>query len=119
MLKGPPYMTQIPATLQEIVHAMPQYANADAIKGVNKTVQFNFSGEEPGSYYLVLQDGTVTAHEGTADAADVTVDAPSEVWKSISTGDTNGAVAFMMGKFKASGDITLLMAMQNWFDIPR
>lgn len=112
-------MSEIPATIQEILYAMPQYANVDAIKNVNKTIQFNFNGEESGSYYLVVKDGTVTTHEGNAPAADVTIETPSEIWKAISSGDINGAVAFMMGKFKASGDITILMAMQNWFNIPR
>jgi putative sterol carrier protein len=112
-------MTNIPVTIKEILYAMPDYANADAIKNVNKTIQFNFSGEETGNYYLVVRDGTVATHEGTAPAADVTIDTPSEVWKAISAGDVNGAVAFMTGKFKASGDITILMAMQNWFSLPQ
>jgi putative sterol carrier protein len=111
-------MAQIPATLKEILYAMPQYANSDAIANVNKTVQFNFSGEEEGQYYLVVRDGTATMNEGVAANPDVTIDTPGEVWKAISAGDMNGAVAFMTGKFKASGDITILMAMQNWFTIP-
>jgi len=112
-------MAEIPATLKEILFAMPDYTNKDAIKNVNKTIQFNFSGEEPGQYYLVVRDGVATMNDGTAPTADVTIDTPSDVWKSISAGDMNGAVAFMTGKFKASGDITILMAMQNWFEIPR
>lgn len=111
-------MADIPASLKDILYAMPQYANRDAIQNVNKTVQFNFSGDEAGQYHLVVNEGTATVHEGLASAPDVTIDAPGEVWKAISMGEMNGAVAFMTGKFKASGDITILMAMQNWFNLP-
>lgn len=111
-------MAPIPATVKEVLYAMPEYANKGAIANIDKTIQFNISGDESGSYYLEIKNGTVTTHEGTAPAADVTIDTPADVWKQIATGDVNGAVAFMTGKFKAAGDITLLMAMQNWFRLP-
>jgi putative sterol carrier protein len=111
-------MTDVPTTLRDMIYAMPKFANHDALKDVNKSVQFNFSGDEAGTYYLDVTNGEVTVHDGPAPAPDVTIEAPSEVWKAISTGDMNGAVAFMTGKFKAAGDITLLMAMQSWFNLP-
>lgn len=111
-------MSDLPMTVKGILEAMPQYANLDAIQSVNKTVQFNVTGEESGSYYLRVQNGTVTTHEGTAEDADVTIETPSDVWVQIAKGDLNGAVAFMTGKFRATGDISLLMSMQNWFNMP-
>ena len=72
-------MAEIPATMKEIIHAMPAYANADAIKNVDKTLQFSFNGEETGQYYLVVQNGSVTAHDGVAPKAEVTIETPSEV----------------------------------------
>ena len=56
-------------------------------------IKINISGDESGSYYLEIKNGTVTTHEGTAPAADVTIDTPADVWKQIATGDVNGAVA--------------------------
>lgn len=105
-------------TITELFTAMPQYANADAIAGVEKTIQFNVTGDEPAIYYFDISGGVIEAHEGTAEAADVTITTPSDVWLDIATGKLNGAVAYMTGKFKAQGDLSILMSMQNWFDIP-
>ncbi|MDQ4078996.1 MAG: SCP2 sterol-binding domain-containing protein [Chloroflexota bacterium] len=106
-------------TIQELFESMPRYANESAIQDVDKTIQWELTGEEPGYYYLEVKDGTVTTHEGQADNPDATIVTPSELWKRIATGQENGAVAFMSGKFKATGDLSLLMKMQNWFEVPR
>lgn len=111
-------MSELPMTVKGILEAMPQYANQAAIQDINKTVQFNVTGDESGNYHLRVQNGTVTTHEGIAEDADVTIETPAEVWVQIARGDLNGAVAFMTGKFRASGDISLLMSMQSWFNMP-
>lgn len=105
-------------TIQDLFMAMPQYANASAIEGIDKTIQFNLTGKEPGNYYLVVQNGEATMYEGVTNKADATINSPSDLWVKIATGKENGAVAFMMGKFQAKGDLSLLMSMQNWFNIP-
>jgi putative sterol carrier protein len=105
-------------TIAELFEGMSRFANEAALQGVNKTIQWELSGEEPGNYYVVVQDGTLTTHEGQAENPDATIRAPSELWKRIATGQENGAVAFMSGKLKAEGDLSLLMAMQNWFRLP-
>ncbi len=106
-------------TVRQIFEAMPQYTNAAAIRGVDKTIQWEITGEEAGLYFLVVKDGTATMHEGRAPAANATIVVSGEVWKRIVTGQESGAAAFMLGKFKASGEIPLLMTMQNWFTLPR
>lgn len=106
-------------TIQQLFEGMPQFVNQRAVQGVNKTIQWELTGEEPGAYYLVVRDGTVEVQEGHADSPDATITAPSELWKRIAMGKENGAVAFMTGKFKATGDLSVLMAMQNWFNPPQ
>ena len=105
-------------TIDDLMTQMPHYVDADATQGVDKTIQFEFTGDESGSYYLKVQDGTAETHAGTADNPDVTIHTPSDLWKRIATGQENGAVAFMMRKFTAEGELPVLMAMQNWFNIP-
>jgi putative sterol carrier protein len=123
-LKGTPFrkektaMDQQTPGIRDLFMAMPQFANTDAIQGVNKIIQFNVSGEEPGQYYITVYNGQVLANEGVAENPDVTISTPSELWMEIATGKQNGAVAFMTGKFKAQGDLGVLMSMQNWFKIP-
>lgn len=111
-------MAQRPETLEQAFKAMPEFANSDAIQGVDKTIQFVVTGDEPGKYVVDIADGEVNVEEGTTDAADATITTPSDVWMGIITGDINGAMAFMQGKFKADGDLNVLMNMQKWFDTP-
>ncbi len=105
-------------TIAELFAQMQNHVNESAIEGVNKTVQFNITGEEEGEYYIVVDDGEVEIHEGQADDPDATINTPSDVWLKVSSGELNGAVAFMSGQFQAEGDIMLLMSMQSWFDRP-
>ncbi|MCZ7572038.1 MAG: SCP2 sterol-binding domain-containing protein [Ardenticatenaceae bacterium] len=105
-------------SMREIMMAMPTMADPQKLARVNATIQFNFSGEEPGDYVLRVQDGQVTVRERNDPNADATIAAPSEVWKAIATGEMNPMTAFMMGKFKAAGNMALLMQMQGWFNTP-
>lgn len=105
-------------TIKELFEQMPHHVNTAAVQGVNKTIQFRMTGDEPGNYVIRVADGGATMEEGETEKADITITAPSDVWMDVSTGKLNGAVAFMTGKFKAEGDMTTLMAMQNWFVAP-
>ncbi len=105
-------------TLEEIFLSMPQYAVTEKLKNVNKTIQFIVTGDEPGEYVLRIENGNVTVERGKVEQADLTITTPSDVWKGIVTGEINGAMAFMTGKFKAAGDLNVLMQMQNWFKTP-
>jgi len=105
-------------TIAELFAQMPNHVNKSAIEGVNKTVQFNITGDEEAEYYIVVDDGEVEIDEGQADEPDATINTPSDVWLKVSSGELNGAAAFMSGQFQAEGDFMLLMSMQNWFDRP-
>ena len=105
-------------TIAQHFEQMPNQVNKSAIEGVHKTVQFKVTGDEPGQYYVVVNDGEVKVHKGVADNADATINTPSDVWLQISSGKLNGAVAFMTGKFQVEGDMMVLMSMQNWFNRP-
>lgn len=105
-------------TIADLFEEMPKYVDESAIEGVNKTVQFNITGEEPGEYYIIVNEGEVEVSEGQADHADATINTPSDIWLKVSNGELNGAVAFMSGQFQAEGDIMLLMSMQSWFNRP-
>jgi putative NADPH-quinone reductase len=72
-------------------------------------LQFNFTGEAPGSCYFVIDKNGCTAHEGKAEKADCTVDSPFEVWADIIQGKADGAQMLMDGKYKVEGDIALMM----------
>jgi hypothetical protein len=77
--------------------------------GKQGTLQFNFSGEKPGACFLTMGKEGCTPHMGVADKADCTIEGPFEVWADIIQGKQDGGKALMDGKYKANGDITLMM----------
>ena len=78
-------------------------------------LQFKFSGEVEGSCHLKIEDREIQALPGVADKPDLTVDAPFEVWMDIMTGKADGQQMFMEQKYKVSGDLSLLMRMNQLF----
>jgi putative sterol carrier protein len=87
----------------------------DRAQGVNKTVQFDFTGREAGTWTASVHDGQFEYHEGAAENPNVTVAADSDDWLAILRSELNGVSAFMSGKLKAQGDLNLMMQFQNWF----
>ena len=102
-------------TMAQIMHNMPKVFKADRAAGVDADIQFRFTGEEPGNYVLSVRDGQASIAEGEIPNAAATIDAPSEVWKGVALGQTNAMTAFMTGKFKATGDMGLLMRLPTMF----
>lgn len=90
----------------------------DKATGVNKTIQFNFTGREAGTWTADVRNGTFDYHEGAATNPDTTVTVDSDDWLKILRGELNGTMAFMSGKLKVAGDMGVMLAFQNWFEQP-
>ena len=109
-------MTQeLPNSIKEVMDGMPGAFQADKAGGANATIQFNFSGAEPGNYTAKIADGKCEVTEGQTDAATVTINSPSDVWLKIMRRELDGATAFMSGQFTFTGDMGVLMQMGSWF----
>ena len=65
--------------------------------------------------YLQIEDGKCTFHEGPADSPSVFIKTPADVWLAIAKGEMDGQQAFMSGKYKVEGDLSLLMKLSQLF----
>jgi len=106
---------QLPNSVKEIMDGMPTAFQPDKAAGANATIQFNFTGAEPGNYTVKVADGKCEVTQGNADSPTVTINSPSDVWLKIIRRELDGATAFMSGQFTFTGDMGVLMQMQNWF----
>jgi putative sterol carrier protein len=106
---------QLPNSIKEIMDGMPTAFQPDKAAGANATIQFNFTGAEPGNYTVKVADGKCDVSQGNADSPTVTINSPSDVWLKIIRRELDGATAFMSGQFTFTGDMGVLMQMQNWF----
>jgi putative sterol carrier protein len=106
---------QLPNTVKEVMDGMPGAFQPDKAAGVTATLQFKFTGAEPGNYIVKVAEGKCTVEEGETESATVTINSPSDVWLKISRRELDGATAFMSGQFTFTGDMGVLMQMGSWF----
>jgi putative sterol carrier protein len=106
---------QLPNSIREAMDATPGAFQPEKAAGVNATIQYNFTGAEPGSWVVKVADGKCDVSQGTADSPTVTINSPSDVWLKILRRELDGATAFMSGQFTFTGDMGVLMQMPTWF----
>ena len=99
----------------DIIAGMPEVFDAEVAGELAADIQFDVSGEEPGSYNLHIEKGTCSFLEGEADSPSLTIHTPSEVWLAVSRGELDGQAALMQGKYTVDGDFNLLLKLNEMF----
>ena len=106
---------ELPTSVKQVMEGMPDAFQADKAAGVTATVQFKFTGDEPGNWIIKVADGKCTSEEGETDDATVTINSASDIWLKITRRELDGATAFMSGQFTFTSDMGVLMQMGSWF----
>ena len=104
-----------PKTVQQAIEGMTLSIDPNEAKDLNATIQFNVSGEDGGNYYLTIADGKCTFTEGITPEPTLTINTPADIWLKIARKEMKGAMALMTGKYKAKGQMGLLMKMDKIF----
>lgn len=78
-------------------------------------LQFNFTGSQEGSCYFTIDNGEITASEGTAATPSLTIDTDFSLWVDIMGRKADGQQMFMEQRYKVEGDIGILMKMNELF----
>lgn len=99
----------------EIFAQMPQSFLADKAGDLQATFQFNLSGEGGGDWAVVIANRTCTVIEGKVNKPDVTIAMVADDYVKMASGELNPVVAFMQGKIKLQGDMSLAMRIQEIF----
>jgi multimeric flavodoxin WrbA len=89
--------------------------NPEGAGDARAVIQFTFSGEAPGSCYFRIENGRIESQMGSAEKPDLSIDAPFEVWMDIMTGKADGQQMFLEQKYRVTGDLSLLMRMNQFF----
>lgn len=81
-------------------------------KGVNAVFQFELSGDDGGTFHLNVADGSIEVTDGASDNPNVTILMSAEDYLAMMDGKLNSTSAFMAGKLKIKGDMSLAMKLQ-------
>ena len=107
----------MPLTIETLMSKMPGAFLPEKALGLDATIQFKFTGEEPGEWYATVKDGKVEVAKGVHASPKMTLTADSADYVKIFTGELDGMQAFMQGKLKLTGDLNLAMKLTQMFKI--
>lgn len=107
-------------TVTESLEGLVKAFDPEQAKGVNAIVQLNTTGEGGGEHHINIESGRAELVEGKATEPTVTITVPAKDWLAIVSGQTDAMKAFMTGKLKVDGDLSLMMRFQRMFnDAPK
>ncbi len=105
----------MPATLAELMSKMPEALIPEKAAGLDATVQFKFSGAEAGEWFATIKDSQCKVEQGIFPTPKLTLAADSSDYIKLASGELDGMQAFMQGKLKLSGDLSLGMKLMSMF----
>ena len=112
---SPPRGAKDARSCRELIEMMPLGFQAEEAGDLEAVFQFEVGDPENFIAHISVSGGRATFHDGPAEAPDVTVKTPPDVWLKIGRGEMNGELAFMTGKLKAKGNLGLLLKMNKLF----
>jgi len=102
-------------TLKEIFEAMPGRFLPEKAGDLQAVIQFDLTGEGGAQYYATIGKGACAVAEGTTPNPTMTFSAAAADYISMINGQLNPMQAFMQGKIKVKGDMSLALKMQTLF----
>jgi multimeric flavodoxin WrbA len=104
-----------PDSIETLIMVLSYAFNPAGAGDTKAVLQFDFSGSVRGSCRFRIEDGKITGSPGPAEKPDLVIESPFDVWVDIMTGKADGQQMFMTQKYKAKGDLSLLMRMGQLF----
>lgn len=88
-------------------------ADPAKMKGVSAVYQFELTGDGGGVFHVAVDDGKATVVESENDNPNITITMDAEDFNNMLEGKLNATSAFMAGKLKVKGDMSLAMKLQS------
>ena len=104
-----------PASLDAWFLGLPKQFKADAAGDMKAVYFFDVTGEGGGSYAITIANRQCTVEKAKPEKPDLTITIAAPDMMAITTGELDPMAAFMTGKLKIDGDISLAMKMGDLF----
>jgi putative sterol carrier protein len=102
-------------TVSEAMEAVVGGADSKKLAGLDKVVMFDLSGEGGGQWTATIADGKIELVEGAAGTPDATFKMKAEHFLGIVNGKINPISAYMQGRVRIEGDMSVAMKLQSLF----
>lgn len=104
-------------TIDMVMRSTPKVFKPAAAEGVEAVVQFHFTGDEASEWIVSIKNGECDVKEGVNPTPNMTMTVDSQDYLDIISGKKNAMQAFMQGKVKVSGDMSLAMKFPSYFEM--
>ncbi len=103
---------------------MPKFTNVaqaldsldpQKLAGLDATFLFELSGEGGGQWTVAVADNKINVTEGAAADPTTTFKMTAADFVAMTNGELNPVAAFMQGKIKVEGDMSVAMRLQTLF----
>jgi putative sterol carrier protein len=99
----------------ELLRMMPSSFKSEAARGLSAVYQFEITGSEEFTAYLQIGNSCCKFHEGHHEKPDLIIKSPAQIWLAIARTEMSGQIAFMSGKYRAKGNLALLLKLNKLF----
>lgn len=106
-------------TINETFEDMLKNFKPAKAAGVNKTLQWNITGDTLERWAISIHEQTCELIQGGVEEPDIVFHANEKDWLSINSGKLDPTMAFMTGKVKIVGDMGLAMKIPGLFPAQR
>ena len=106
------------ASADEVKNIFPNLAERflpEKADGIDAGILFDLSGDNGGQYWIKISGGSIEHGVGEISDPAMTLKASADDWHAVSTGNMNAMQAFMTGKLKILGEMSLAMKLQTMF----
>ncbi len=104
------------ATYQEILgnlRSKLEGVDPAKMKSVNAVYQFDLSGDNGGIFHIKVTEGSAVLENAAHDNPNITISMAGDDFANMLEGKLNPTSAFMAGKLKVKGDMSLAMKLQG------
>jgi len=83
--------------------------------GVDTVIQFKFTGSQASEWYVIVKDQKCESIPGTHPSPKMTMTVDSDDYVKRSIGEMDATMAFLKGKVKVAGDMSVALKMGQYF----
>jgi putative sterol carrier protein len=103
---------------REVLDHLPDHFLPEKAGDARATVHLELTGVHAGQWTVRVAEGRCEVRDGFQGTPDLTLQADGSDYVQIMEGTLNPVAAFMQGRVKFSGDLTVALRMQGWFRPP-
>jgi putative sterol carrier protein len=101
------------ADVAAFFNEVPGKVDKGKIGGMKAVYQFVLNGDGGGDWNITVADGALAVAQGRAESPSITLTMDAANFMDLIAGKLNAQTAFLTGKLKIQGDMTLAMKLQS------